>query len=312
MNNHCSVAGLPSWLLCVVVAIVGLFLLSGCGGGSESGLPAIVSIDITDDFTAHVGDVVDFHALGEQETSGWRWLYNTDLTWESSNPLVGTIDNLGEFTAIGIGETVVTGTYEDLPPDSATVTVVEPGPQPTAPYHPLDIGYWWEYTGSPVEPGGVHPAQDITLTVSCTRQVVGAGEVWYELRVQYTDPEQSPRYLYFRHDEQGLCELFADDTSVYKLKAPIQVGTQWSDDQDPQHTFEIESVTDEVTVPAGTFGNCVKVREHNVAQGGDEWDIFTWFKTGVGIVKSEYPEIDPDTGEEVWIYQELVDYSVGG
>jgi len=275
-------------------------------------LPAIVSIDITDDFTAHVGDVVDFHALGEQETSGWRWLYNEDLTWESSDPAVGTIDSLGEFTATGLGTTVVTGTYEDLPPDTAEVTVVELGPQPTADYYPLDLGYCWEYTGSEVEPGGVRLAQEITLTVSCLRQVVAIGEVWYELRVQFTDPQQAPRYMYFQHDDEGLRELYADDSTIYKLKTPILVGTQWDDDQDPQHTFEIESVTDEVTVPAGTFENCVKVHEHNVVQGGDDWDIFAWFKAGVGVVKSEYSEIDPDTGEEVWIYQELVAYSVGG
>jgi len=275
-------------------------------------LPAIVSIDITDDFTAHPGDVVDFHALGEQETSGWRWLYNEDLTWESSDPLVGTIDSLAEFTATGLGTTVVTGTYEDLAPDFAEVTVVELGPQPTADYYPLDLGYWWEYTGSEVEPGGIRPQQEITLTVTCLRQVVSIGEVWYELRVQYTDPGQSPRYMYFQHDDEGLCELYADDSTVYKLKAPIEVGTQWDDPLDPQHTFEIESVTETVDVPAGVFEDCVKVHEHNVVQGGDEWDIFAWFKAGVGVVKSEYPEIDPDTGEEVWIYQELVAYSVGG
>ncbi len=311
MNNHCSLAGVWACLLCVLIAIAGLVLLSGCGGGGGGGLPAIVSIDITDDFTAHVGDVVDFHAWGKQEGGEWRLLYNQDLTWESSNPLVGTIDSLGEFTATGLGTTVVTATYEDLPPDSATVTVVEPGPQPTADYYPLGIGYWWEYTGSSVEPGGVGPAQEITLTVTCLRQVVGIAEVWYELRVQYTDPGQSPRYMYFRHDEQGLCELFADDTSVYKLKAPIQVGTQWSDDQDPQHTFEIESVTDEVTVPAGTFANCVKVREEGVDEYG-EYTVLTWFKAGVGVVKSQLWDYDPNTGEYFWTYQELMNYSVGG
>jgi len=275
-------------------------------------LPAIVSINITDDFTAHVGDVVDFYVWGEQEGGELRWLYNEDLTWESSDPLVGTIDSLGEFTATGLGTTVVTGTYEDLPPDSALVTVVELGPQPTADYYPLDLGYWWEYTGSEVGPDGVRPQQEITLTATCLRQVVGIGQVWYELRIQYSDPQQAPRYMYFQHDGEGLRELYADDSTVYKLKAPVEVATQWDDPLDPQHSFEIESVTETVDVPAGVFEDCVKVREHNVAQGGDEWDIFTWFKAEVGVVKSEYPEIDPDTGEEVWIYQELVDYSVGG
>ncbi len=310
MNNHHSLAGLRACLIYAVLSIAGLVLLSGCGGGGGGGLPAIVSIEITEDFVAHPGDVVDFHAVGEQEGGELRWLYNEDLTWESSNPAVGTIDSLGEFTATGIGETVVTGTYEDLPPDSATVTVEPIGPQPTAPYHPLDIGYWWEYTGSEVHPGAVQPEQEITLIVTCLRQIVGAGEVWYELSTEFTGPGQT-RYMYFRHDDQGLLELFRDDTTVYKLKTPVQVGTQWLDDQDPQHTFEIESVTDQVTVPAGTFENCVKVREEGVDELG-EYTVFTWFYEGVGVVRSEYSDIDPDTGEEVWIYQELVDYSVAG
>jgi len=296
-----------------VVAIAGLFLLGGCGGGGGGGLPAIVSIGITEDFTAHPGDVVDFHAWGVQEGGEWRWLYNEDLTWESSDPLVGTIDSLGEFTATGLGTTVVTGTYEDLPPDSATVTVEPIGLQPTAPCHPLGLGYWWEYTGSEVHPGAVQPEQEITLIVTCVRQIVGIGEVWYELSTEFTEPDQT-RYMYFRHDAEGLCELFYDDSTVYKLKGPIDVGTQWQDALDPQHTFEIESVTDTVDVPAapaGGFENCVRVREDGVDELG-EYTVFTWFKDGVGVVKSEYSEIDPDTGEEVWIYQELVDYSVGG
>ncbi len=313
MNNHCSLASLRACLIYTVLAIAGLVLLSGCGGGGGGGgLPAIISIVITEDFAAHVGDVVDFHVWGEQETSGWRLLYNEDLIWESSNPAVGTIDSLGEFTATGLGTTEVTGTYEDLPPDSAEVTVEETGPQPTADYYPVGLGYWWEYTGSEVEPGGVRPQQEITLTVTCLRQVVGAGETWHELRVQFTDPQQAPRYMYFQHDDEGLRELYADDSTMYKLKAPVQVGTQWFDDQAPEHYFVIESVTETVDVPAGVFEDCVKVREHNVAQGGDDWDIFAWFKAGVGVVKSEYFEIDPDTGEEVRIYQELAAYSVGG
>ena len=316
MNDHCSLAGLRACLIYTVIAIAGLVLLSGCGGGGGGGgLPAIISIIITDEFTAHVGDVIDFRVWGVQEGGEQRLLYNQDLTWESSDLQVGTIDSLGEFTATGLGTTEVTGTYEDLPPASALVTVEETGPQPTAVYYPLGIGYSWQYTGSEVEPGGVRPQQEITLTVTCLRQVVAIEEVWYELRVQFTDPDKSPRYMYFQHDDAGLHELYADNSTMYKLKALVQVGTQWFDDQAPEHYFVIESDTETVDVPAapvGGFENCVRVREHNVTQGGDDWDIFAWFRAGVGVVKSEYFEIDPDTGEEVPIYQELVDYSVGG
>jgi len=276
-------------------------------------LPAIVSINITEDFTAHPGDVVDFHAVGKQEGGELRWLYNEDLTWESSNPLVGTIDALGKFTVTGLGPTEVTGTYEDLPPDSSLVTVEPIGAQPTANYFPLDLGYWWEYTGSEVHPGAVQPEQEITLIVTCLRQIAGAGEVWYELSTEFTGPDQT-RYMYFRHDAEGLQELFRDDMTVYKLKDPILVGTPWGDDQDPQHTFEIESVDDTVDVPAapiGGFENCVRVREEGVDEYG-EYSVFTWFKDGVGVVKSKLWDYDPDTDDYFWTYQELVAYSAGG
>ena len=49
MNDHCSRAGLRVCLTYAVLAITGLVLLSGCGGGDGGGgLPAIVSINITE------------------------------------------------------------------------------------------------------------------------------------------------------------------------------------------------------------------------------------------------------------------------
>ncbi len=64
-------------------------------------------------------------------------------------------------------------------------------------------------------------------------------------------------------------------------------------------------------MPAGTFENCVKVREDGVDQYGDYF-VFTWFKDGVGVVKSKLWDYDPDTGEYFWTYQELTAYSVTG
>lgn len=178
MSTHYSLGSMYARLIISLIAVIVLCTLTGCGGNSN-GLPKIVGIVISpDDFTAHIGDVIEFRAWGEQETSGWRLLYNEDLTWESSDPQVGTIDELGELTLNDLSTVQVTGTYGDLPPDSTDVTVVETGPQPTADYYPLGLGYWWEYTGSEVEPGGVRPQQEITLTVTCLRQVVAIEKVW--------------------------------------------------------------------------------------------------------------------------------------
>ena len=205
-------------------------------------------------------------------------------------------------------------TSGNLPPATTVVTVVAPGPQPTADYYPLGLGYWWKYSGSAVEPSAVGPQQEITLTVSCPRQIVALGETWYELQVAYTDPQEPPRFMYLQHYEDGLRELFLDNSTIDILKVPVVVGHQWYPDpvNDPGHYFVIEAVTEPVEVPAGTFDDYVRVREHVVLENEDEFDRITWYVASIGPVKSGYFDIDPDTLEEIWVGQDLVAYDVGG
>jgi len=283
---------------------------AGCGGGE--GATAIMWLSITPgDFAAQIGDVIRFYGFGESKSGDSR-LVTEAIGWESSNTGVGVIDEFGEFTATGLGDTRVIATCGELPAQTTQVTVVAAGLQPTAPYYPMALGYWWEYSGSPVSPRGVRPQQDVTLTTICNRQVVAVGETWYELRVFGTDPQEPPSYMYLQHNNQGLQEIFSDDSTIYRLRAPIAPGEQWVDPVDPEHYFVIESVSETVTVFAGTYQNCVKVREHNITEDGEEWDILTWFGPNVGPVKSGYYVFDEPSQEQVWVGQELLRYDLGG
>ena len=67
---------------------------------------------------------------------------------------------------------------------------------------------------------------------------------------------------------------------IYYLKVPIQVGAEW---KSGYTTGIIESVDDEVIVPAGNFKNCVRVKTTFPNQ-----EKIEWFAPGVGSIKFIY------------------------
>lgn len=88
----------------------------------------------------------------------------------------------------------------------------------------------------------------------------------------------------------------------YWIKYPIQVGTAWdkitetsllSDDVIVTLNYNIESIDEVVTVPAGTFEGCVKVKGVGATQKdlGDSKvaninvEYYSWFAPGVGLIK---------------------------
>ncbi|MFJ7637992.1 hypothetical protein ACQKL0_17010 [Peribacillus sp. NPDC097264] len=73
--------------------------------------------------------------------------------------------------------------------------------------------------------------------------------------------------------------LFYGDDKL--LAYPVEVGKKW--DVKP-FTFNIESVDETVTTPAGTFNNVVKVR--TTENGSDEYNL-TYYAKGVGQILKE-------------------------
>ena len=262
-------------------------------------------------FTAQVADRIQFYAFF-QGNRGATVDVTPDSAWHSSDSSVATVDADGELTAVGPGQTEISATYNNITSESTVVTVTEPGPQPTAQYYPLGLHYWWQYTGTPVTPYNLSPqADEPSLTISVPRQVVIEGQVWYELQVKGTDPQEPPGYMYVRHDQDGLAEHVGAGVSIYLLSSPLETGHRWLYGDDTQHYFIVEATGETVDVPAGVYTDCVQVREHSITQADIEYDIFTWYAPGVGPVLTRFPDYDPGSGQTTWVEHRLLDFQPG-
>lgn len=98
----------------------------------------------------------------------------------------------------------------------------------------------------------------------------------------------------------------------WELKFPLAVGNTWVSHEDSiffrrdvsyPFTNVIEKMDDVVTVPAGTFQKCMKVREHfsgkvNLGSYDGEAEVTVegtkWYAPGVGLIKSSMREQSPD------------------
>jgi hypothetical protein len=77
----------------------------------------------------------------------------------------------------------------------------------------------------------------------------------------------------------------------WHLKFPVTQGAGWKMttmmDKEPVNiSLTIDSVADEVRVPAGTFKDCVKIRQVSDPGGAVEVLGYEWYAPQVGIVKS--------------------------
>lgn len=115
----------------------------------------------------------------------------------------------------------------------------------------------------------------------------------YEMKVQ--DTLKQSYAVFFHNDKDGML-FFAIQTDkeakpqlftppFYYLKNPLKPGAAWGGGDTPRGT--VESIDETVTVPAGTFKGCLRVKltfppDKPLAEG-----IF-WYGERVGIVKSTY------------------------
>lgn len=135
---------------------------------------------------------------------------------------------------------------------------------------------------------------------------VGAARSFTEY---YAAEPDGVRYV-ARETPEGLKSHLKDH--AYVIKYPIKVGTSWSEvDRTIGGTVfsaktMIESVSDTVTVPAGTFKECVRVRETGIASlvksvadvrpaaatGGHAIKVedYYWLAPGVGVIKGTHRE----------------------
>jgi hypothetical protein len=273
-------------LIAITITCLLLTLLAGCGGGGDGQAPTELTVD-PGTFTARVGDLVPMKAYATYEGGAVREV-TSKVTWGSDVPQVATVSASGNLQALAPGGTAITAVLGKLTSNAAAVTVQDVPTLPTAAYLPLKVGNQWEYTGTEVNPLGVKTsAVTITLTMTVSQQLVRDGEVWWQVLAKTSDPQSTPVRMYLRHDAAGLMSSeTVGHPAVNLMATPLQAGKSWVHPEDSRRTYVIESTTETVTVPAGTYTNCVKVVETDTGYTPESL-IMVWYKDGVGIVQEQ-------------------------
>lgn len=89
-------------------------------------------------------------------------------------------------------------------------------------------------------------------------------------------------------------EVGFEETRTYD-RTETEAGMEPKDPQPRAHTFKVESVSETVTVPAGTFRDCLRIRRQRALDdpsiddpmSQEEQDKLYWFAPGVGKVREE-------------------------
>jgi len=208
-----------------------------------------------------------------------------------------------------------------------------------ADYFPLATGNVWEYVETYDDT--TKPAENTRHEVSGLETIQDFDgndvEVWVianhpnvetdEVRVYYTaDDGTVLRRIRQTVDGDGDGSIDKQQDYVPGItkmdRAHLNTGDKWNDSLMRHTTYPsdstaqqsssqvlyestVVSIRETVTVPAGTFDNCIKVERVNVADGADQETKIYWFAPGVGKIK-EQTVGDLDTGK----VEELTAYSV--
>lgn len=192
-------------------------------------------------------------------------------------------------------------------------------------YFPLQEGLSWNYrvTTEYLDENESHQTQ---------LEISSLGQQRFGEHQYYVRRTSSGIDYYINVDEQGvyrsglrtLVELKPrlDAEKRFVLKYPLEPGTNWLEFSKPMillnvfptrqritginfpMSYSIESTSESVTVPAGTFANCIKVVGQGVAEmytdgvnGFNEIPILVeeWYAPDVGLIKLVRYEMDGET-----------------
>lgn len=179
-------------------------------------------------------------------------------------------------------------------------------------YYPLETGYTWLYQFS--ASGTLDTVTGERTIENLPRRKLDTKEVTPQKVEVKRDGAGQPSFVFLTEDETGVYEVArqrADDIdpTVYKkpvcrIRYPAEVGTEWKApvkitllelvESEVQATFSVEKRDEVVTVPAGTFENCLRVkavaetRENlGLAFGTASIQVehHLWYAPHVGLVK---------------------------
>jgi hypothetical protein len=185
-------------------------------------------------------------------------------------------------------------------------------------YFPLDEGKRWEYhfflkTG---EEGLLGPVSKMSgermLTNFPQRELKGEKVTPQQREDEIRGSNRISFYFYIK-DQSGVYEFAHQGLGQVEpkiaydiiIKYPIKIGNRWQETETSEFEPEIsipvestiESINEVVTVPAGTFEDCLKIKTVGFAEKdiSGEWrpketvridrECYMWFAPGIGIIK---------------------------
>lgn len=179
------------------------------------------------------------------------------------------------------------------------------GPTPPVDYVPLTLGNTWNYS---LDGYAYSPQQDtMTITGTSTQTIASivmhqqgfevyqfqnvGNTTWItpDTTITYTDTTSS--YIYETATE---LRVYDDTISTnYELVFPLPVvlGDTWlPDSEDPSVTREVMSLTETVSVPAGTYTNCALLSDTDNEDPEAVFDMY--FCPGLGNIRQVIADDD--------------------
>jgi len=159
-------------------------------------------------------------------------------------------------------------------------------------YFPLKEGMRWEY--NVISDQG--ETKKLIITNLAPREVNGkkvtprkwviGGTTFFELM----EKDDTGIYRYAEQKGENAPPILITPIECH-LRFPITQGNSWNmttkvDNRTLNLSLTIESVSDDVTVPAGTFKDCVKIKQVGENEADDAVMGYEWYAPRVGVVKS--------------------------
>ncbi len=149
---------------------------------------------------------------------------------------------------------------------------------------PLAIGNYWIYSVEMYMGDTLAPTPPMTDTVEVKGEIDWGGHTWYS----FSDPSEEGEIHYYRNAEDGHYQLtispeHKDGKVELKAKLPFKLNDSWIDPSDSTR-MTIEAVDETVTVPAGKFEGCYRVK----MKMSEDATGTIWMKSGVGRIKMEF------------------------
>ena len=195
-------------------------------------------------------------------------------------------------------------------------------------YFPLTIGNHWIYEYVAAGNQADVPQRDEIYIEAADEQF---GENGYRLKnTVVQNGKTSTSYSWYRKDNEGnilYCALGSspemilidwDPPFIMVSSNPTKIGASWEHVIELHHddypdstfyektTFTIDSNSETITVPAGTFNNCIKVRGiHTNGEGNTLRVFYTYYAEGIGQILYIL-----ESPRESAFRSELVEYSI--